>query len=109
VEQFAPGWVLVSAGFDAHRADPLTGLALSAADYARLATRAVALAPGSGRTLVFLEGGYDLGAVRDCVAATLPVLVGAPARAVDAPTSGGPGRDVVGAARERWVAHGLLA
>ena len=35
-ERFAPTWVLISAGFDAHRADPLTGLGLAAGDYADL-------------------------------------------------------------------------
>jgi acetoin utilization deacetylase AcuC-like enzyme len=100
-ERFAPDWVLVSAGFDAHRADPLTGLALSSGDYALLAARAVALAPTPGRTIVFLEGGYDLDAIRDCVAATLPVLVGEPATPSEQPTSGGPGGDIVDAAAER--------
>ncbi len=100
-EEFAPDWVLVSAGFDAHRADPLTGLALSAGDYALLAARASELAPGPGRTIVFLEGGYDLDAIRDCVAATLPVLVGRQRSSVEAPTSGGPGGDVVDAAARR--------
>ena len=36
VERFAPDWVLVSAGFDAHRADPLTGLGLPSGDFADL-------------------------------------------------------------------------
>ena len=102
VERFAPGWVLVSAGFDAHRADPLTGLALSSGDYAALAARSVALAPAPGRVVVFLEGGYNLDALRDCVAATLPVLVGEPSDAAEPQTSNGPGRDVVDAARLRW-------
>jgi acetoin utilization deacetylase AcuC-like enzyme len=97
VAGFGPDWLLVSAGFDAHRADPLTGLALSAGDYADLARRAVQLAPGPGRTIVFLEGGYDLDAVRDSVAATLPVLLGAPSQPAEAPTAGGPGADVVDA------------
>ncbi len=101
-ERFAPDWVLVSAGFDAHRADPLTGLALSAGDYALLAARAAALAP-VGRAVVFLEGGYDLAAVRDCVAVTLPALLDEPVRADERPTSGGPGNDVVDAARARWT------
>lgn len=104
-ERFAPDWVLISAGFDAHRADPLTGLALSAGDYALLAGRAAALGP-RGRTVVFLEGGYDLDAVRDCVAATLPVLVDEPSRATERPTTGGPGGDVVDAAVERWARVG---
>jgi acetoin utilization deacetylase AcuC-like enzyme len=101
--RFAPDWVLVSAGFDAHRADPLTGLALSAGDYGALAARATALAPRPGRTVVFLEGGYDLDAIRDCVRATLPVLVGEAAPPIEAPTAGGPGADVVDAARLRWA------
>ena len=36
IERFAPTWLLLSAGFDAHRADPLTGLALSSGDFADL-------------------------------------------------------------------------
>ena len=103
VEQFAPGWVLISAGFDAHRADPLTGLALSSGDYAALASRAAALAPVAGRVVVFLEGGYDLDALRDCVAATLPALLGQPADASERETVDGPGQQVVDAARERWA------
>ena len=102
VEGFAPDWLLVSCGFDAHRADPLTGLALSAGDYGALARRATALAPASGRTIVFLEGGYDLHAVRDSVAATLPALLELPVAPAEAPTGGGPGGDVVEAAHHRW-------
>ncbi|HSO96078.1 MAG TPA: histone deacetylase [Acidimicrobiia bacterium] len=102
VEHFAPDWLLVSAGFDAHRADPLTGLALSAGDYAALAARATALAGQPGRTIVFLEGGYDLDAVRASTAATLPVLLGEPGHPEEAPTGGGPGGDVVEAAHHRW-------
>ena len=103
VAGFGPDWLLVSCGYDAHRADPLTGLALSAGDYGALAARAVSLAPAPGRTIVFLEGGYDLAAVRDSVAATLPALVGRPVRVDEAPTSGGPGAEVVYAARSRWA------
>jgi acetoin utilization deacetylase AcuC-like enzyme len=102
---FDPDWLLVSCGFDAHRADPLTGLALSAGDYGALAARARALAPGPSRTIVFLEGGYDLQAVRDSVAATLPALLEVTTAAPEAPTSGGPGADVVEAAHRRWAQH----
>jgi acetoin utilization deacetylase AcuC-like enzyme len=99
IEHFAPDWVLVSAGYDAHRADPLTGLALSAGDYAALTARAVALAP-QGRTVAFLEGGYDLDALRASVAATLPALLGEPVSEAEPQTAGGPGGVVVEAARE---------
>ena len=88
-EQFGPDWVLVSAGYDAHRADPLTGLGLSAGDFADLTAHTVALAP-PGRAVRFLEGGYDLEALRDSVAATVSTLVGEPVRPEPA-TAGGPG------------------
>jgi len=97
-EQFAPTWVLVSAGYDAHRADPLTGLGLAAGDFADLTARLMALAPDR-RLVVFLEGGYDLDALRDSTAATVSTLLGRPERAESA-TANGPGRNVVHAARE---------
>jgi len=97
-EAFRPDWVLVSAGFDAHRADPLTGLGLSAGDYADLTTRLLGLAPPR-RTICFLEGGYDLEALRDSTAATVSALLGMPARP-EPPTSDGPGGHVVRAARD---------
>ncbi len=49
------------------------------------------------RLVVFLEGGYDLGALRDSTAATVSTLLGHPER-VEPATSGGPGRTVVRAA-----------
>jgi acetoin utilization deacetylase AcuC-like enzyme len=97
-EHFAPTWVLVSAGYDAHRADPLTGLGLSAGDYSDLTARLAELAPAR-RLIVFLEGGYDLEALRDSTAATVSTLLGRPNR-VESPTSSGPGRTVVQAARD---------
>jgi acetoin utilization deacetylase AcuC-like enzyme len=101
VEQFGPSWVLVSAGFDAHRDDPMADLALSAGDFGRLALDVAAYAPGPGRTVLFLEGGYDLGALRSSVAATLGALAGS-SPATEAPTTGGPGADQVDrAAAER--------
>jgi acetoin utilization deacetylase AcuC-like enzyme len=72
---FAPTWLIVSAGYDAHRNDPITNMSLSAADYALMMDRLVRLVP-EGRTLVMLEGGYDLEALTLCTAATLGVLAG---------------------------------
>jgi acetoin utilization deacetylase AcuC-like enzyme len=94
VDAFAPGWVLVSAGFDAHRADPLADLAWSAGDYAVLTSRVLEFAPGPGRTVLFLEGGYDLDALRASTAAATSSLAGVPV-APEPATSGGPGRDVL--------------
>ncbi len=90
VDEFSPTWVLVSAGFDAHRADPLADLALSSGDFADLAAVVAGYAPAPGRLVLFLEGGYDLAALRSSVAASLGRLVGAPALREPA-TSGGPG------------------
>jgi acetoin utilization deacetylase AcuC-like enzyme len=96
-EEFAPTWLLISAGFDAHRADPLADLAWSAGDYAALGARVKELAPASGRIIAFLEGGYDLAALRASVGATAAVLADADvvAPAGESATSGGPGRDVL--------------
>jgi acetoin utilization deacetylase AcuC-like enzyme len=100
-ERLEPTWLLLSAGFDAHRADPLTGLGLAAGDYALLTSRLTRLV-APGRVVAFLEGGYDLGALRRSTTACIRALAGADDRAVggdgEAATSGGPGRDVVAAA-----------
>ena len=96
-ETFRPSWLLLSAGFDAHRADPLTGLGLAAGDYGLLTSRLAALV-APGHVVAFLEGGYDLAALRRSTAACVSALAGAVVEAGEAPTSGGPGREVVAAA-----------
>jgi acetoin utilization deacetylase AcuC-like enzyme len=95
-------WVLVSCGFDAHRADPLTGLGLSVGDYAAVATRMMQLAPGPGRVIVFLEGGYDLDALRDGTTSTVAALVGETLEPAEPPTANGPGREYVDGAADLW-------
>jgi acetoin utilization deacetylase AcuC-like enzyme len=102
---FGPTWVLVSAGFDAHRSCPLTSLGLAAGDYLDLGRRSAALAP-AGRCIAFLEGGYDLEAVEASVAAFVAALAGVDHEPAEAPTRGGPGADVVAAAADlhaRWA------
>ena len=94
IDSFAPTWVLVSAGFDAHRADPLANLALSSGDFADLARVVAGFAPGPGRIVLFLEGGYDLMALQTSVNATLGALLGVSYEAED-PTSGGAGTEMV--------------
>jgi acetoin utilization deacetylase AcuC-like enzyme len=98
--EFAPTWVLVSAGYDAHRDDPLADHALAAGDYAELAARVALMAPRAGRVVCFLEGGYDLAALRNSVAATVGRLCDTVAP-VESPTHGGPGAEIVDAARGR--------
>jgi len=89
VEAFAPDWVLVSCGFDAHRDDPLAQLALAAGDFAELARVAREYAP-PGRLALFLEGGYDPAALASSVEATLAALLGLSGHSAPT-TSGGPG------------------
>ncbi len=76
IEQFAPDWVLVSCGFDAHQDDPLSDLRLSSGDFAELARVARDFAPRPGRLALFLEGGYQAAALAASVEATLGALLG---------------------------------
>ena len=94
VEQFAPDWMLISAGYDGHRADPLTGLGYSASDYGDFVRRLMPLAP---RTVAVLEGGYDLDATRASSYAVTGALLGLDLH--PEPASGaGPGMEAVEAA-----------
>jgi acetoin utilization deacetylase AcuC-like enzyme len=70
--QFDPDLVLVSAGFDAHRADPIGGCALDTLAYAELARQVLTLGKPVGYVL---EGGYDLDALAASTAASLEALV----------------------------------
>ncbi|MEY2397321.1 MAG: hypothetical protein QOJ00_495 [Actinomycetota bacterium] len=79
VEAFAPDWVLISAGYDAHRDDPLADLLFTADDFTRLTQRVMAFAPQRGRTIAILEGGYDLRALAYSSAATIATFAGATA------------------------------
>jgi len=97
VEAFSPDWLLISAGFDGHRDDPLAQLMYSSGDIADLTARLVGLAP-TGRMVVVLEGGYDLTAVRNSSAAVVGALVGEDCRP-ESSTGGGPGVAAVDSAR----------
>jgi len=94
VERFGPTWVLISAGFDAHRDDPLAELCWSAGDYAALTRRVARWAPAPGRVVALLEGGYDLDALGRSVTATVAALAGVDHDPEPA-TNGGPGREAV--------------
>ena len=100
IERFAPTWLFISAGFDAHRNDPLAGLELTSADYADLAVRLQQLVPAR-RCVVALEGGYDFDALTMSTGATLSALVGEGYRP-EAPSSGEIGVPTITAARQRW-------
>ncbi|HEU0116960.1 MAG TPA: histone deacetylase [Thermomicrobiales bacterium] len=82
-----PDLLLISAGFDAHAADPLANMRVTAEGFAALARQAAAAADEvcGGRVVALLEGGYDPEALAASVAAVL--------RAFDAPANGAPGAD----------------
>ncbi len=71
-----PELILVSAGFDAHRADPLAGLNVETEDFRELTLEIAELADktSNGRIISMLEGGYDLAALGESVAAHLEAL-----------------------------------
>lgn len=76
LDAFAPELILVSAGFDAHRADPLAQMALEDEDFAWAgrALRQASLRHCKGKLVSTLEGGYDLGALARSAAAYLGAL-----------------------------------
>ena len=73
LDDFAPQLLLVSAGFDGHRLDPLADLRLEADDYHWLSGEIAASAGrhAGGRIVSMLEGGYSLSALRECSVAHL--------------------------------------
>uniref|UniRef100_A0AAZ3NVL8 Protein deacetylase HDAC6 n=1 Tax=Oncorhynchus tshawytscha TaxID=74940 RepID=A0AAZ3NVL8_ONCTS len=75
--EFDPGLVLVSAGFDAARGDPLGGYQVTPPGYAHLTHLLMGLA--AGRVLVILEGGYNLTAISESMSACTSILLGDPA------------------------------
>jgi acetoin utilization deacetylase AcuC-like enzyme len=78
LDAFAPQLVMISAGFDAHRLDPLASLNLDAEDYGWITRRLVDLAGrhALGRIVSSLEGGYSLTALRESTAAHVDALLG---------------------------------
>jgi acetoin utilization deacetylase AcuC-like enzyme len=76
LNQFRPGLVLVSAGFDAHERDPLGGMRLTSPAFAAMTMelRRVAESCGGGRLVAMTEGGYDLHALAESLQLLTDVL-----------------------------------
>jgi acetoin utilization deacetylase AcuC-like enzyme len=102
---FDPQFVLVSAGFDAHRDDPLASLHLDTATFARMTDALVDLAAETcaGRLALLLEGGYDLDALRNSVAAVLDRLESPQAPDLDDGELGQWGQEALAALTSRGV------
>ena len=79
LDEFRPRFVIISAGFDAHRSDPLAQLMLEESDYVWVTEQLVELAyrHAEGRLVSTLEGGYDLQALGASAAAHVRVLMAA--------------------------------
>jgi acetoin utilization deacetylase AcuC-like enzyme len=77
LESFRPEWLFISAGFDAHRSDPLGGLQLTEEDYAWVTRQLCRVAEdyGEGRIVSSLEGGYHLEALGRSVCAHLDAMI----------------------------------
>jgi acetoin utilization deacetylase AcuC-like enzyme len=77
LDAFAPELLIVSAGFDAHRDDPLAQLELDSSDYDWVTRELLAIASrhSSGRLVSVLEGGYDLAALTASTAAHVRALM----------------------------------
>ena len=75
--KFKPDFILISAGFDAHRDDPLAGMQLTETGFAKLTEIAADLADEfcNGKIISFLEGGYNLEKLAASVAAHIEILI----------------------------------
>jgi acetoin utilization deacetylase AcuC-like enzyme len=95
-EQYQPDLVLVSAGFDAHRADPLGGMRMTEEGFANLCGHVKRIADqyAGGRLVLVLEGGYDLAGLARSVQACVEVMAGSPAPANRVETTGHGEKDV---------------
>ena len=80
LDRFRPDFLLISAGFDAHRADPLANLELEEEDFVWATDRLLAVADrhAGGRVVSTLEGGYDLDALAASAAAHVLALMAVP-------------------------------
>ena len=76
IDNFKPEIILISAGFDAHRRDPLANINLESEDFYEITKRIVDLSKihSKGKVISFLEGGYDLIALSESVKYHLQAL-----------------------------------
>ena len=98
----APPLIVISAGFDAHHADPLGGMVVTAGGFGRLA-RTVHDAAGPTPIVAVLEGGYDLGGLAHSVVATLEGFTGIDAGVAETPGAVREAPFAVASARGRAV------
>jgi acetoin utilization deacetylase AcuC-like enzyme len=88
--EFGPDMILISAGFDAHEADPLGGMRITHVGYATLASQILHIAEDccGGKVVFALEGGYHLPNLERAVVSVLAVMVGLSGGTEELPSSG---------------------
>jgi acetoin utilization deacetylase AcuC-like enzyme len=101
LEKFEPELLIASAGYDAHHRDPLAGMRVSTEGFAAMAAhlRDVAERRCGGRTVIVVEGGYDLPALADGLEVTFEAFNGTPRPAVPIHGDAARARDAVKVAR----------
>lgn len=106
---YRPQLILVSAGFDAHQQDPMGRLNLSAAVFGRLTELVISLAKDENAPpiLFSLEGGYEPGALADCVREVLKSLTAECRAADDAPNPTPLGEQLVARVRQIHAAFSV--
>jgi acetoin utilization deacetylase AcuC-like enzyme len=69
IDKFKPEIILISAGFDAHKRDPLANINLESVNYNHITKMITEIANmhSQGRVISFLEGGYDLSALSESI------------------------------------------
>ena len=77
IDKFKPEVILISAGFDAHKRDPLANINLESSDYFIITKKIVDLANihSKGRVISFFEGGYDLQAISESIKEHIKALI----------------------------------
>jgi acetoin utilization deacetylase AcuC-like enzyme len=105
VKAFNPQFILVSAGFDAYKDDPLAGMRVEAGCFGRLTARLAAIADEccGGRMVAVTEGGYHLKGIADSLHAVIAALDDEPV-APAMPTASAPRGDATVAAVKRYLA-----
>ena len=76
IDKFKPEVILISAGFDAHKRDPLANINLESDDFFKITKNIVDIANthSKGRVISFFEGGYDLKALSESIVEHLSAL-----------------------------------
>ncbi len=106
IKEYQPDLILVSAGYDSHRADPLGGMRVTTEGFQSLARRVLATSyevPAQGKVVGLLEGGYHPQKLADSVVATISTWMGEPGAVEPVPDAAPGFEDFLAQCRERFT------